>query len=148
MLEQEFERLYYRFRLLHYQTMFEQIEEKESRMSATEAFAAEVIHLLDRPTVKEFADFLHISQPNATYKINSLETKGYIRRIPSSEDRREILLDTTDKFRQYYGRNAPFVRKMIAGMKERYSPAELDRIEALIRQIVDEVLEAPAHRKD
>ena len=140
MLEREFERLYHRFRLLHYQTMFEQIEEKESRLSATEVFAAEVIHLLDGPTAKEFADFLQVSQPNATYKLNSLEAKGYVKRVPSEEDRREILLHTTDKFRQYYGRNAPFVRRMIERMKERYSPEELAAIEELIRQIVDEML--------
>ena len=49
MLEHEFERLYLRFRLLQYKELFARIREKDGSLSATEASAAEVIYLLDRP---------------------------------------------------------------------------------------------------
>jgi hypothetical protein len=45
-----------------------QLREKAGSLSATEAFSAEVIYLLDHPTIGEFADFIGISQPNASYK--------------------------------------------------------------------------------
>ena len=54
MLEQEFERLYLRFRLLHYRDLFSRIRERIGSLSATEASAAEVIYLLGEPTIKEF----------------------------------------------------------------------------------------------
>ena len=75
--------LYKNLRLSHYRNLIGQLREKVGSLSATEAFSAEVIYLLDRPTIGEFADFIGISQPNASYKVNSLVTKGYLERVNS-----------------------------------------------------------------
>ena len=58
--------------------MFHTLREKTGSLSATEAFSADVIHLLGRPTLGQFAATLGISQPNATYKVNNLAAKGYL----------------------------------------------------------------------
>lgn len=47
MLEQEFKRLYRKFRLWHYRTIFAQVGERSGSLTATEALSAEVIFLLD-----------------------------------------------------------------------------------------------------
>ena len=78
MLYDEVLTLYNRSRLMHYRTLFGHIHEKDGSLSATEAFAADVIYLLGEPSIKEFSDHLGISQPNATYKVNSLISKGYV----------------------------------------------------------------------
>lgn len=140
MLEQEFSRLYRKFRLGHYHTLFQQVGERPGSLSATEAFAVEAIYLLGKPTVKEFAEFLHISQPNATYKINALTTKGYLKRNPSSDDRREFRLEVTDKFLSYYGTNAPFIDHMLRNVRAMFTPEELQQLEQMIRRITDEAL--------
>jgi DNA-binding MarR family transcriptional regulator len=101
--------LYKNMRLAHYRNLFGQLKEKAGSLSATEAFSVEVIYLLDRPTISEFADFIGISQPNASYKVNSLVTKGYLERVGSSDDRREAHLNVTKKFLDYYGRQLPDV---------------------------------------
>lgn len=141
MLEQEFERLYLRFRLLHYRDLFSRIRERTGSLSATEASAAEVIYLLGEPTIKEFADFLDISQSNATYKINALVAKGHVVKVPSPEDKREFRLRTTDKFINYYGINAGFIRSMMANIYEKFTPAEIEELEKIIKRVSDEALD-------
>lgn len=140
MLEQEFERLYLKFRLLQYQDIFLRVREKAGSLSATEAYAAEVIYLLDEPTVKEFADFLNISQSNATYKVNTLITKGYILKRPSEDDRREYHLVVTDKFLGYYGSNAGFIRSMMDNIRSKFTPEEIAELEQTIKRVSDETL--------
>ena len=75
-------------RLESYKKMFHTLREKTGTLSATEAFSADVIHLLGRPTLGQFAATLGISQPNATYKVNNLVAKGYLAKIPTTMSRR------------------------------------------------------------
>jgi len=105
----EFEELYRYLRLAHYQKLFETISERPGSLSATEAFSAEVIYLLGEPTIGEFAKFLGISQPNASYKVISLVSKGYITKRPCENDKRECHLIVTQKFHDYYGSQVPFI---------------------------------------
>jgi len=78
--------LYDRLRLLHYGRLFSRIREREGSLSATEAFSVDAIYLLGEPTIKQFSDFLGISQPNATYKVANLTEKGYVEKTPSEEE--------------------------------------------------------------
>ena len=89
MLEKNFVEVYDKFKLNFYRRIFELVREREGSLSAMEAFSLEVIKMLDEPTVGQFADFLNISQSNATYKVNSLIRKGYLERQNSAVDRRE-----------------------------------------------------------
>lgn len=110
----DFEELYRFLRLAHYQNLFSTIREKPGSLSATEAFSVEIIYLLGEPTLGEFADFIGISQPNATYKVNALVSKGYITRAAGENDRRECRLVVTQKFRDYYGSQLPDISQITA----------------------------------
>ena len=116
--------LYKNLRLSHYRNLFGQLREKAGSLSATEAFSAEVIYLLDRPTVGEFADFLGISQPNASYKVNSLVTKGYLERVNSDDDHREAHLHVTKKFLDYYGRQLPDMNSAVSSALSSFTEQE------------------------
>ena len=65
MIEKSFVEVYDKFKLQFYRGVFEQVREREGSLSAMEAFSLEVIAMLDRPTVGQFAEFLNISQSNA-----------------------------------------------------------------------------------
>lgn len=117
--------LYRNLRLSHYRNLFGQLREKAGSLSATEAFSAEVIYLLDRPTIGEFADFIGISQPNASYKVTSLVAKGYLERISSDDDRREAHLSVTTKFLDYYGRQLPDMKSAVSSALNSFSEAEV-----------------------
>ena len=98
MLEQSFVSVYDKFKLHFYQCVFDHVRERDGSLSAMDAFSLEIIHLLDKPTVGQFADFLNISQSNATYKVNNLIKKGYLERQNSTSDRREYHLILSEKY--------------------------------------------------
>ena len=117
--------LYKNLRLSHYRNLFAQLQEKAGSLSATEAFSAEVIYLLDQPTIGEFADFIGISQPNASYKVNSLVTKGYLERVSNEEDHREAHLHVTKKFLDYYGRQLPDMKSAVSSAISSFTEQEV-----------------------
>ena len=137
MLYQRIKDLYERSRLEHYRELFGRIREKDGSLSATEAFAADVIYLLENPTVSSFAEVLGISQPNATYKINNLAAKGYVTRIASDEDRRECRVSVVDKFFSYYDTDYPFIVHALDKLADRYTPQELALFERMLGDLTD-----------
>jgi DNA-binding MarR family transcriptional regulator len=139
MLEREFERLYYKFRANYCKNLFASV--KEGSLSATDSYCLEVIFLLDRPTVNEFADYVNISLPNASYRINNLITKGYVRKSVSEYDRREYHLEVTNKFLNQYGANASFNTRLMSKIREEFSKEEINVLEKMIKRIVDEIME-------
>ena len=127
--------LYKNLRLSHYRNLFGQLREKAGSLSATEAFSAEVIYLLDRPTIGEFADFIGISQPNASYKVTSLVTKGYLERVCSDDDHREAHLHVTKKFLDYYGRQLPDMKSAVASALTSFTEQEIELLNRLFHKL-------------
>ena len=127
--------LYRNLRLTHYRNLFGHLREKAGSLSATEAFSAEVIYLLDRPTIGEFADFIGISQPNASYKVNSLVTKGYLERVCNDDDHREAHLFVTKKFLDYYGRQLPDMKSAVASALSSFTEQEVELLSRLFGRL-------------
>ena len=128
---------YDRLRLLSYRGMFRVLRERDSSLSAAEAYSVDVIYLLHGPTVKEFADCLGISQPNATYKINHLIQKGYVEKIPSQEDRREIHLQVTDKYMRYWQGGNEALSEGLRRLENRFTPQEMETFSRVIRALAE-----------
>ena len=137
MLEKEIIELYKKFRLLHYRSMFSRIRERDGSLSATEAYAVDVIYLLGDPTLGQFADCLGLSQPNATYKVNNLIAKGYVVKAVSDTDRRECRLGVTDKFFSYYNTQREFISRAAGELEREFSPEELESFEKMLRALSD-----------
>ena len=127
--------LYRNLRLSHYRNLFGQLREKAGSLSATEAFSVEVIYLLNCPTIGEFADFIGISQPNASYKVNSLVTKGYLERVNSDDDHREAHLHVTKKFLDYYGRQLPDMKSAVTSALSSFTEAEVQLLTRLFGKL-------------
>jgi DNA-binding MarR family transcriptional regulator len=119
--------------------MFGLLRERDGSLSATEAFSVDVIHLLQGPTIKEFADCLGISQPNATYKVNQLIQKGYVEKIPSLEDRRETHLQVTDRYIRYSDRDNENLIRALETLKTQFTPQEMETFSRVIRALSDAI---------
>ncbi|MBQ7492692.1 MAG: MarR family transcriptional regulator [Clostridia bacterium] len=130
-------RCYERFRLMSYRGLFRLLRERDGSLSATEAFAVDVIYLLRGPTVREFADCIGISQPNATYKVNNLIQKGYVEKIPSQEDRREAHLHVTEKFMRYCEEGQGALAEKARLLKEQFSPDEVNTFARVLGALVE-----------
>jgi len=139
MLTDEIINLYKRFRLLNYREMFGRIREKDGSLSATEAFAADVIYLLEKPTITQLADTLGISQPNATYKVNNLAAKGYVQKTVSEDDRRECRLSVSDRFHSYYDTSDRFIQDAVKKLETSYSPEALEAFAGMLRALSEAV---------
>lgn len=125
MLEESIMNLYGKMRVAFYRRIFTELRERESSLSATEMFSVDIIERLNRPTIGEFADFIGVSFPSVTYKVNSLVEKGYIKRVRSETDRRESYLELTDKYYDYAKLNTGEISKAVARIEAEFSPSEI-----------------------
>ncbi|MCL2717673.1 MAG: MarR family transcriptional regulator [Lachnospiraceae bacterium] len=140
MLEKTFIEVYTKFKLNFYRGIFARLNERESSLSASEAFAVEVIYSLGEPTIGQFAEFLQISLPNATYKVNTLVKKGYIEKVNSSADRREYHLRITAKFTDYYAINQSYITTVMKRISERFTKEEVNQLVNMLGIISRELM--------
>ena len=140
MLDENFEKVYDKFKLQFYRKVFELVRERDGSLSAMEAFSLEVIKMLDNPTIGRFADFLNISQSNATYKVNSLIKKGYLEKENSLSDRREYHLVLSEKYYNYIGLLTSYEQVVMERMKERFPPDVIERADRMLEIISDELM--------
>ena len=141
MLKENFVNVYDKFKLRFYKSVFELVRERDGSLSAMEAFSLEVIKMLDNPTVGRFADFLNISQTNATYKVNNLIKKGYLERQNSSNDRREYHLVLSEKYYNYMALFSSYQKTVIERIEKRFSPEDLEKFDEILRVISEELME-------
>ena len=140
MIEKSFVEVYDKFKLQFYRGVFEQVREREGSLSAMEAFSLEVIAMLDRPTVGQFAEFLNISQSNATYKVNSLMKKGYLERQNSTTDRREYHLVLSEKSYRYQSLFSNYEHTVMERLEQRLSPEDAKTFDEILRLMSSELM--------
>jgi len=140
MIERNFTELFDKFELQFFRKIFELVRERDGSLSAMEAFSLEVIKILDNPTVGQFADFLNISQSNATYKVNSLIKKGYLERQNSEIDRREYHLVLSEKYYQYENLLISYRQTIIRRIEERFTPDEVRTLDEMLGIVSQELM--------
>ena len=140
MLDKSFTEVYDKFKLQFYRKVFELVRERDGSLSAMEAFSLEVIKMLGQPTVGQFAEFLNISQSNATYKVNSLIKKGYLERENSQTDRREYHLVLSEKFYSYIGLISSYENVVMERIKARFSPEDVEKFDRMLSVIANELM--------
>ena len=133
--------LYSKFRVLYYRDVFRRINSRELSLTTTEVYCVEIIHSLGKPTIQEFANFIGISSPNATYKVNSLIKKGYVQKVQSDTDKREFYLDVTERFYRYYNINEKYLDIVEDRLQKELSPEEFKMFNDTIKKIYHEILE-------
>ena len=134
-MEKNFLEVYDKFKLKFYRGVFELVREREGSLSAMEAISLEVINMLAEPTVGQFADFLNISQSNATYKVNNLVAKGYVCKTVSADDKRECRVTVGERFYKYYGNSTRFIDDAVDALCADYSADELLTFEKMLRSL-------------
>lgn len=149
MLEQDFTEIYTKFKLRFYSAIFRNFEQREASLSTVEVFCVEVIYALNRPTVREFAEFAQISSPNAAYKINSLIKKGYVRKVQNEKDKREYYLEVTKKYLDYWGVTYDYIDLVMQRMRQRFSPPEIQKFEEMLSVVNKELMtEIPSMNRE
>ena len=140
MLEQSFTEVYDKFKLQFYRRVFDLVRERDGSLSAMEAFSLEVIAMLGKPTVGQFADFLNISQSNATYKVNNLIKKGYLERQNSQIDRREYHLVLSEKFYNYIGLLSSYEHTVMERIEAHFPEEDVQKFDEMLSVISHELM--------
>jgi len=140
MIQQAFTDVFEKFKVNFYCEAFKRIHARETTLTTAEVFCVEIIYVLNKPTVNEFANFIQVSSPNAAYKVNSLIKKGYIEKIRSQEDKREYHLRVTSKYFRYYNLSQNYVNKVSERIEQRFSKEELKKFEEMMTVICDELM--------
>ena len=140
MLDQAFSQVYTKFKLHFYQQVFSRFENREATLTTVESFCMEVIMALGHPTIAEFSNMMHLSTPNAAYKINNLVKKGYVKKVQSTTDKREYHLYPTRKYVDYYSISYAYLHEVVDRAKQRFSAEELQKLEEMLRVVSDELM--------
>ena len=147
MLDEAFDRVYTKFKLHFYRSVFSRFQDREASLTTVETFCMEIINALGHPTINEFSSFLNISPPNAAYKINSLIQKGYVTKEQSPDDKREYHLSVTQKYIDYYNISQRYLNTVLRRVKKRFPKEDVAKLEEMLDVISDELmpeLDAPA----
>ena len=140
MLDQAFSQVYTKFKLHFYQQVFSRFENREATLTTVESFCMEVIMALGHPTIAEFSNMMHLSTPNAAYKINNLVKKGYVKKVQSTTDKREYHLYPTRKYVDYYSISYAYLQRVVDRAKQRFAPEELQKLEEMLRVVSEELM--------
>ena len=139
-LETNFLEVYDKFKFSFYRKVFSMVKERAGSLTAMEVFSLEVINQLGKPTIGKFAEFLNISQSNATYKVGSLIKKGYLRKENSGPDKREYYLVLSEKYYGYIGLMRDYVSTVMSRMRERFPASELERVAEMLKVMSSELM--------
>ena len=142
MLEDHIMRITDMIHLQFYRRLFSIIKEREGSLTAMEVFAVEVIHSLGTPTVSEFADFLGISRPGASYKVASLIQKGYVVKEASEDDKREFRLRLTEKYYNYIGLYEDGVKAYVREVEGQFTEDQLRSFDGILSKVESKIDEA------
>ena len=132
--------VYGKFRVHYYRDVFHRIQSRELSLSTVEVYCVEIIKTLNKPTINEFANFIGISSPNATYKVNSLIQKGYVVKVQSETDKREYYLDVTDKFYKYWNLSEKYLDIVEERLEKNLTQEEFETFNRILNKISHEMM--------
>ncbi len=119
-------------------------EDSVTRQSEFANLTVTQIHYLDSirhfespPTISQLAEHLKVTKPTATNSIDRLENDGYIRKVPSAEDRRVWYVHLTSKGLKI----SDFHDKVHQGYAENFENSlnkkELDQLVVLLNKVIN-----------
>ena len=115
-------------KLHFYRSVFREFEDSNRSLSIMETMLLEVIDYLEKPTINDLVNFLHISQPNMSYKVNVLEKKGCVRKVKSNKDQRFLHVVLTEKYLSYKQKKNEFTKNAMTRAEEKLGEKEMENL--------------------
>lgn len=93
----------------------------------------------DNLPIRELAKRTSLSKSSLTSMLDRLEDAGYIYRVASSEDRREVLIRRTEKDKSFWNRYILVSRQMTRIFYEGFEDTEIEMFEQYLERILKNV---------
>jgi DNA-binding MarR family transcriptional regulator len=104
-------------------------------ISVTQCYALEAV-VLDGPlTLNELASRLYLDKSTASRVVDALETKGYVQRLESPEDRRALRLVATEEGRELHARIERDILAQERSLLSEFPPEVRQSMSRLILQL-------------
>jgi MarR family transcriptional repressor of emrRAB len=87
----------------------------------------------------ELSIFMNSSRTNSTRVAKELERQGFVDRIGSEEDRRQVFLQLTPKAEAFVKESLPRRRNQLKALFSNFEPAETVEFERLLRKFLTHV---------
>jgi len=89
-----------------------------------------------KPTMNELARFLGLDKSSVTGLVDRAERRGLVARVPSTTDRRAVLVSLTDAGRSLVSRAAAGFEADVSGLLSRLPPTECDTLSRIISRLL------------
>ncbi len=141
-ISRDLKTIYKKTKLYNYHRIFRKIhnDDDEDSLTALDVLCLDLLQGLGSPSLTEFARYINISKPNATYRINTLEEKGFVKKIQSEEDGRIYFLEVTEKTKELLGTGERYIDLITRRLIRKFSKEELAIYDKIMATIADEFM--------
>lgn len=140
-ISEDLKQIYKKSKLYNYHRIFRKMDnQEEDSLTALEVLSLDLLQGMDKPTQTEFAKYIRVSKPNATYRINSLAAKGYIKKVQSEIDGRIFYLQVTDKTKELLGTGERYIDIISRRLKRNFSQEELKTFEKMMNSVANDFM--------
>lgn len=141
-ISRDLKTIYKKTKLYNYHRIFRKIhnDDDEDSLTALDVLCLDLLQGLGSPSLTEFARYINISKPNATYRINTLEEKGFVKKIQSEEDGRIYFLEVTEKTKELLGTGERYIDLITRRLVRKFSKEELAIYDKIMATIADEFM--------
>ena len=94
----------------------------------------------DKLTIHELAKKTSLSKTSLTSMLDRLESMGYIKRVPSIEDRRKIFIELTEKDRALQDKYVQVSKEMIEIFYGDFTDSEINKFENTLLELYNNLI--------
>jgi len=109
---------------------------QDEGFTARQIVYIDTIHALGNPNLGEIAKKLELSKPSVTAIVDKLESKGYIEKFQSDEDRRSFHVHLSEKGENFVKMHNETHAKIADLLKNNLDDEELGTLVALLNKVV------------
>uniref|UniRef100_A9A7L1 Transcriptional regulator, MarR family n=1 Tax=Methanococcus maripaludis (strain C6 / ATCC BAA-1332) TaxID=444158 RepID=A9A7L1_METM6 len=119
--------------------LYQRIPKEEFlKISLSDREYLEAINKLKNPKISELAEEMKYTKTSVTNMVQKLEKNGYVKRIRSKSDKREVYVELTEKGHYIFEWKENMHEITISGVMEILTPQELETFEILLEKIAKE----------
>jgi DNA-binding MarR family transcriptional regulator len=109
---------------------------QDEGFTARQIVYIDTIHALGNPNLGEIAKKLELSKPSVTAIVDKLESKGYIDKFQSDEDRRSFHVHLSEKGKNLVKMHNETHNKIVDMIQKNLDDEELETLVTLLNKVV------------
>ena len=112
---------------------------QEEGFTARQIVYIDIINTLGNPNLGEIAKALKLSKPSVTAIVDKLESKGYIEKFQSDEDRRSFHVHLSAKGKQLVKLHGETHNKIVDMLQNNLDSKDLKNLVTILNKVVSKV---------